>query len=227
MYAFFPLLQEIRQTALVPSRSTIKDRNRSEGDHTKYPSTVRRVLSLQLPEDSTPEPPWAAVLRWRLGSADSGKSRTSVWSPLDVRPLICFPLFVCVFVTTRLFCASYWRHISSQADRRCFYPERNFMPDFLFSLVVFPAHTYASRIKCVVNERVILMRWYTHAVLCEQMGVQYFLIFTMLLVKFKRFLGFEAVSFGNCLPLGTASYPRIICILSIISFPMLCNKRSL
>ena len=52
-----------------------------------------------------------------------------------------------------------------------------------------------TRPQCVnerVNDAVVYTRF-----LCEEMGVQYFLIFTTPLVKFKSFLGFEAVSSGN------------------------------
>ena len=64
---------------------------------------------------------------------------------------------------------------------------------------------------------------YTH-VLFEQTGVPFYLILAPL-VKFKSFLGFEAVSFGDCVPLGTASYLRIILALSIIcTSPVLCDE---
>jgi hypothetical protein len=96
---------------------------------------------------------------------------------------------------------------------------------FVFSVFAsgFPTYTScASRIKCVVNDRAIDAVIHTR-VLCERMGVQDFLIFSTPLMKLKSFLGFAAVSFGNCLSLGTASCSRILEFLaSPLSFHFLC-----
>ena len=71
----------------------------------------------------------------------------------------------------------------------------------------FPTYTsYTSRIKCVVNERINDAVIYAR-VLCERMGVQYFLIFTTPLVNFKNFSGsFEAVSFYHWAPRRIQEY---------------------
>jgi hypothetical protein len=88
-----------------PFMSTVKDRNRTEGDHMKYPNSVRRVLSFQLPEDSTPESPELRYCGevWGLVTAEN-RGQVSGHRCMFVHS-VAFPYsFVGVFVMTLFFC---------------------------------------------------------------------------------------------------------------------------